>query len=492
MRPVIKQRRSTRHLGFETYEPRRVLAAWNQPVDFVGPQPWPPLEQPTGAAAFASSATESSTNTTSPVASARSDGNHSPLTSSSAGRPGAGQTVAIIDSGIAYDHEAFANQFGGGFGGDNRVVGGWDFAEGDADPYDDGPAGFHGTHVAGIAAGDSSQLTGVAPGADIVALRIYTDWGETRVEWLEDSLRWVIDHRTSFRNPITAVNLSVGAASAIDDWSRIEDELRTLRGVGVFVAVSAGNAFSAGQSSDVLSYPASSESVIPVASVDANGQLSSFSQRSPRVLAAPGRLIRSAVPDYVLGADGHDDDYSAATGTSMAAPFVAAASMVVRQAWLDAGRPSPTVDDLEHVLRDSADSVVDAATGMRFARVNLPRALASLEPVDVSATTTAPTSAQNVPPAIVTPSVVTQVKEASKPSPRQEYDDGNKSEFADACVVPMPRAVPQLIEPATSNWSLYSVEPAEPHRDGAAASPSNALDAPVRAIDFLFRKLGRA
>ena len=63
------------------------------------------------------------------------------------GFTGIGQTVAVIDSGIAYDHLAL----GGGLGSSYRVVGGWDFTgENDANPYDDGPAGSHGTHVSGI------------------------------------------------------------------------------------------------------------------------------------------------------------------------------------------------------------------------------------------------------------------------------------------------------------------------------------------------------
>ena len=65
---------------------------------------------------------------------------------------GSGQTVAVIDSGIAWDHYAL----GGGFGEDFRVVGGWDFAENDSNPFDDGPAGFHGTHVAGIVGSQDS------------------------------------------------------------------------------------------------------------------------------------------------------------------------------------------------------------------------------------------------------------------------------------------------------------------------------------------------
>ncbi len=75
------------------------------------------------------------------------------------GLTGLGQTVAIIDSGIAYDHYAL----GGGWGANYRVVGGWDFAENDANPYDDAPGGFHGTHVAGIVGSDDTEFTGVAP-----------------------------------------------------------------------------------------------------------------------------------------------------------------------------------------------------------------------------------------------------------------------------------------------------------------------------------------
>lgn len=66
---------------------------------------------------------------------------------------GSNQTVAIIDSGIAYSHYAL----GGGLGNGYRVVGGFDFTEGDSDPYDDGPEGGHGTHVAGIVGGGCGQ-----------------------------------------------------------------------------------------------------------------------------------------------------------------------------------------------------------------------------------------------------------------------------------------------------------------------------------------------
>jgi hypothetical protein len=75
---------------------------------------------------------------------------------------GTGQTVAVIDSGIAWNHTALGN----GLGASYRVVGGWDFAENDSNPYDDGSAGSHGTHVSGILGADRTGTSddGVAPG----------------------------------------------------------------------------------------------------------------------------------------------------------------------------------------------------------------------------------------------------------------------------------------------------------------------------------------
>ena len=139
------------------------------------------------------------------------------------GFDGEGQTVVVIDSGIAYDHYAL----GGGLGSNYRVQGGWDFTEeNDADPYDDGPAGFHGTHVAGIIGSSDATHTGVAPGVDLVGLRVFNDQGAGFFNWVEDSLRWVHDHRHDFESPITTVNMSLGGDLELGSTAVLGDARR--------------------------------------------------------------------------------------------------------------------------------------------------------------------------------------------------------------------------------------------------------------------------
>lgn len=296
------------------------------------------------------------------------------------GLSGAGQTVAVIDSGIAWDHVALGEGYGPGY----RVVGGWDFAENDDRPYDDGPTGFHGTHVSGIIGSDHETHQGVAPEVDFVSLRVFDDAGQGELAWVESALQWVHDNQHSFENPITTVNISIGTvwnSESLPEWANLEEELQQLYEDGIVVTASAGNSFQ-DYNQVGLSYPSASPRVLPVASIDDDGQISDFSQRSNRVLAAPGSNIFSSVPDHVLGRDGRIDDFSGASGTSMASPYVAGASVLVREAMELAGWGSITVDSITNHLRDTADSVFDSATGLTYDVLNVQNAIESILPSD--------------------------------------------------------------------------------------------------------------
>jgi subtilisin family serine protease len=362
MRPLRRRLGAVRTSRFELFEPRLVMSTspiggwnWADQIEAIEGQLQQFAVENSGLSELAQARTEY-------------------------GFTGAGQTVVVIDSGIAYSHTAL----GGGYGEGYRVVGGYDFAEDDDNPYDDGPMGAHGTHVAGIIGADSSECTGLAPGVDLVSLRVFDDAGYGSFAWVEEALRWVHEHLNSFANPITTVNLSIGSQWNSDDlpaWATLEDELAQLEADGIFVAVAAGNSFT-DYNAPGLSYPAASSHVVPVSSVDSNGLLSYYSQRDARAIAAPGRNITSTVPDYLGNGNGIDDDYIAFSGTSMAAPYVAAASVLLREAYQFIGVASVNQQTLYTLMRNTADTIYDSVTGQNYLRLNLDRALDAIMPGD--------------------------------------------------------------------------------------------------------------
>ncbi len=350
-----RQKKTERQLRFEQFEQRMLMAA--------------------DGAAFQTVDVDQFVEEITPlVANADLDGQANQNAANQHGFDGSGQTIAIIDSGIAWDHAAL----GGGYGDGNKVVGGWDFAENDANPYDDGPAGFHGTHVAGIAAGDGNGYQGVASGADLVGLRVFNDQGVGKIEWVESALKWVRNNLNSFRNPITTVNMSLGAdwSETASDWSVITDELQALEAEGVFISVAAGNDFADVQSK-VLSHPAANEHVVAVASHDSQNQLSDFSQRDDQVLVAPGENIASAVPNHLFGTR-KVDQLLGASGTSMAAPYVAGASAVLRQAYAAAGYGEVDQDTLYDTFIRTSNSIYDKITNTTYRQLDLDAAIESI------------------------------------------------------------------------------------------------------------------
>jgi subtilisin family serine protease len=214
---------------------------------------------------------------------------------------GSGVRVAVLDSGVDDDHPDLVgnltegyNAFDGSTATDDRFG--------------------HGTHVAGIVAatsGNKRGVAGLASRATIVPVKVLADagWGSTTE--IARGLVWAADH------DVAVANLSVGAQ--VDDPALgVAVEYALAR--GVTLVASAGNS---GCPSSTT-YPASYPGVIAVASTsDARGTRSSFSSCGSWVdLAAPGESIYSTR---------QGGTYVYMSGTSMAAPQVAATAALLDQ-----------------------------------------------------------------------------------------------------------------------------------------------------------------
>ncbi|HEX8292443.1 MAG TPA: S8 family serine peptidase, partial [Pyrinomonadaceae bacterium] len=150
---------------------------------------------------------------------------------------GTGIGVAVIDSGVYASHESFLNA-----SGVTRVAASVDFTgypkTVNSDIYG------HGTHVAGLAAGDDNlygaTYNGVAPNARLINLKVLDDYGKGTASQLLSALNWVMTNRTKYN--IRVVNLSLGTA-AIDSYKNdpLCKAVRSLVNAGVVVVAAAGN-----------------------------------------------------------------------------------------------------------------------------------------------------------------------------------------------------------------------------------------------------------
>jgi serine protease AprX len=266
-----------------------------------------------------------------------------------AGVDGTGVTVAVLDSGVA-PHSDLAG----------RIVAAVDLTQGTAvvAPAD---AGGHGTHVAGIVAGNGAPTpatatspaapgrTGVAPGAKIVSLRVLDSQGHGSLSTVIAGIQWAVQHRRDYN--IRVLNLSLGAHPS---GSYQADPLAAMAEVavrtGITVVAAAGNDGPAAGGASTIASPGYDPFVLAVGALDDNATLGTgddvpapFTSQGPTndgvakpdlaaygrkivSLRVPGSTLDQLYPDRVT-----DTNYFRLSGTSQAAPQVAGAAALLLQ-----------------------------------------------------------------------------------------------------------------------------------------------------------------
>lgn len=294
-------------------------------------------------------------------------------------------TVAILDTGVEKTHDYFATY--------NKVVSEacystTDTQEGSVTLCPDGSEASiaegsgvnctikdcnHGTHVAGIVAGNDSigPYLGVAKDANIIAIQVFSEFdcdgtpcAQAFFSDILAGLERVYELRDDFT--IAAVNLSLGGgkftSNCDTDLAALKLVIDNLKAVGIATIIASGNQ----GYKNAVNAPGCISSAITVGATEDDDDIASFSNIANLVdFLAPGVNIISSI--YVNG-------ISSKNGTSMATPHIAGAFAVLKQAY-----PNASVDEIYTILQQTATILADNRSGgieTNLARINLDKAVA--------------------------------------------------------------------------------------------------------------------
>jgi len=300
------------------------------------------------------------------------------------GWSGAGQTIAVVDTGVESSHSLLMD------GSTPKTIAEACFSSnsttlssscawgtpmsansapvhGSGQPCDLALSNScgHGTAVAGVALGGvgTGTLTGVAPGASLISVKVFGTYrtnpsiiGATLAD-VNTSLQWLYNRRADFPG-LVAVNLSLGGGKMTTNCATGSTQayIHQLLIVGIATIVAAGN----DSFDDAVSVPACAPDAVAVASLDdTTAARSPWSNLSTKVaLFAPGTSIPSA--------NATTGGLSMFSGTSFAAPTVAGAWAVVHQRF-----PDMTAADILDQLR-TRGTLVTTDTSTPVARYQIP------------------------------------------------------------------------------------------------------------------------
>lgn len=255
--------------------------------------------------------------------------------------------IAIIDSGVDYNHPDLKGQ----------IVNGKDFmadvpsgpnGDSSSDNIDDDPLDQmgHGTHVAGVIAAlpnNQTGVAGIAPGVKVLNIKALNGDGWGSAFAIAQGITYATDQGAR------VINLSLGSPETSQP---IELAIKYAQEKGVLLIAAAGNDYTH------TAFPANYPGVLAVGASDTQDGLANFSNHDENIdVVAPGVEILSTTPTFMtqtMANQGISSSYSSMSGTSMAAPMVTAmAGLLLSQA------PQLNPVQLTQLIQSSAKNIGD-------------------------------------------------------------------------------------------------------------------------------------
>jgi hypothetical protein len=266
---------------------------------------------------------------------------------------GQGVTVAILDTGVDYNNPLL----GGGFGAGKKVKAGFDFVDNDADPMD---TFGHGTANAGLLAASpydngGVHAAGIAPGVEIVALRVSSGGDVVTYQRIEQALQWIITNAATYNISIVNFSFGTGRFTEIENNPTVSDEFKTIADMGILFTAPSGNQGGVG-----VMYPGADASVVAVGSVNTSDAISSFTQRGKLMdILAPGENLRTLALS---------NGFTTVSDGSYPPPLIAGAAALLKQV-----DPKLKANDMMSIL--TASGVVKEDGGLKYSRLDIDNAI---------------------------------------------------------------------------------------------------------------------
>lgn len=314
-----------------------------------------------------------------------------------AGFSGSGYAVALLDTGVDASHPFLAGKvvaeacFSSSGSGPDPIDGTWIETslcpDGSTTQIGSGTAGpctgildcDHGTHVAGIAAGSGASFSGVAKGANVIAVQVFSKVEGTgrcapapspciqsSLNNVRRALQWLRTVAGTYNLVSANMSLAGGAYTDHCDFDstplqRIKVAIDNLVIRRVASVIAAGNGYNSG----ALAAPACISSAISVGATTKTDVVADYSNSASFLnLLAPGGNGNGGSSDIYSSAPGGGFTYQ--PGTSQAAPHVAGAFAVLRQQ-----SPTANVNDIKSILESSGVPILDARNNVTKPRIRL-------------------------------------------------------------------------------------------------------------------------